>query len=74
MGALLLLAMCTFLVLPLALLSYYDSNRAVRTALVLGMCVVVSLVARGIEADEGRQIVLVCAYGAIISGFLTQAS
>lgn len=73
-GALLLLGICIFFILPLALLSYYDSNRGVRTGLVLGMCFLVSLLARAIEPDEGRQIVLVCAYGALISGFLSQVS
>lgn len=73
-GALLLLGLCIFFILPLALLSYYDSNRGVRTGLVLGMCFLVSLLARAIEPDEGRQIILVCAYGALISGFLSQVS
>ncbi|KAJ4413988.1 hypothetical protein N0V82_008198 [Gnomoniopsis sp. IMI 355080] len=66
-GALLLLVISVFFILPLALLSYYDSNRAVRTGLVLGMCFLASLLARAIEPDEGRQIVLVCAYGALIN-------
>ncbi|KAJ4386814.1 hypothetical protein N0V93_009712 [Gnomoniopsis smithogilvyi] len=73
-GALLLLAISVFFILPLALLSYYESDRAVRTGLVLAMCFLASLLARAIEPDEGRQIVLVCAYGALISGFLSQVS
>lgn len=61
-----------FLVLPLALLSYFDTNRIVRMALVLVMCFLISVFARAIEADESRQIVFVCVYSAIMSGFLSQ--
>lgn len=71
-GVVLLLGICVFLVLPLALLSYYESNHAVKTALVLVMCILVSLLARAIETDEARQIILVCGYSAIMSGFLSQ--
>lgn len=73
-GALLLLGLCIFLVLPLALLSHFETDRNVRTGLVLGMCVIMSLLARVIEHDERRQILLVCAYSAILSGFLAQSS
>lgn len=65
--------MCIFLVLPLALLSYYESNHAAKTVVVLVMCVLVSLLARAVETDEARQIVLVCGYSAIMSGFLSQS-
>lgn len=72
-GAVLLLGICVFLVLPLALLSYFESNHAVKTALVLVMCILISVLARAIETDEGRQIILVCGYSAIMSGFLSQS-
>lgn len=72
-GAVLLLGICIFLVLPLALLSYYESNHVAKTVVVLVMCVLVSLLARAIETDEVRQIILVCGYSAIMSGFLSQS-
>lgn len=72
-GAVLLLGICIFLVLPLALLSYYESNHVAKTAVVLVMCLLVSLLARAIETDEARQIILVCGYSAIMSGFLSQS-
>lgn len=73
-NVLLLVGICVFLVLPLALLSYFDSNRNVRMALVLVMCFLISVFARVIEADEARQIVFVCVYSAVMSGFLSQLS
>lgn len=72
-GAVLLLGICVFLVVPLALLSFYESNHAVQTVLVLVMCFLISLLARAIETDEARQIILVCGYSAIMSGFLSQS-
>lgn len=58
--------------LPLALLAYFDTNRSVRMALVLVMCFLISVFARVIEADEARQVVFVCVYSAVMSGFLSQ--
>lgn len=69
-----LLGIAVFLVLPLAILSFYDTSRVVRTAVVLAMCVVVSILAMVIEDNEGRQLILVCAYCAIMSSFLSQSS
>lgn len=71
-GAILLLVICVFLVLPLALLSYFNSNRDARIALVTVMCFLVAILARAIEANEARQVFFVCAYSAVISGFLSQ--
>ncbi|KAF3762551.1 hypothetical protein M406DRAFT_332931 [Cryphonectria parasitica EP155] len=73
-GFVLLLVICIFLVLPLAVLSYFDSSHNVRTIVVLVMCFLVSILARAIETNEARQVVLVCAYSAIMSGFLSQYS
>lgn len=58
--------------LPMALLSYFDSNSGFRMALVLVMCFLISVFARFIEADEARQVVFVCVYSAVMSGFLSQ--
>lgn len=73
-GVLLLVGICVFLVLPLALLSYFDTSRNVKTTLVLIMCFLVSILARVLEPDEPRQIIFVCIYSAIMSGFLSQMS
>ncbi|KAI7774634.1 uncharacterized protein LA080_008053 [Diaporthe eres] len=71
-GVLLLVRICVFLALPMALLSYFDSNSGFRMALVLVMCFLISVFARFIEADEARQVVFVCVYSAVMSGFLSQ--
>lgn len=73
MGVVLLIGICIFLVLPLALLSHFESNLVAKTVVVLVMCMSVSVMARAIETDEARQIILVCGYSAIMSGFLSQS-
>ena len=73
-SVLLLVGICVFLVLPLALLSYFDTNRNFRMALVLVMCFLISVFARIVETDEARQVVFVCVYSAVMSGFLAQLS
>lgn len=42
--------------------------------LILVMCFLVSVFARIVEPDEARQIIFVCVYSAVMSGFLSQAS
>lgn len=73
-GVVLLVGICVFLILPLAFLSYFDTNRIVRMVLILVMCFLVSVFARIVEPDEARQIIFVCVYSAVMSGFLSQAS
>lgn len=71
---LLLVVICSLLIIPLALLAYFDADHTVRTVLVLAMCFLISILARAFEADETRRLLLVCAYSAIISGFLAQGT
>ncbi|KAH8768198.1 hypothetical protein F5883DRAFT_554183 [Diaporthe sp. PMI_573] len=73
-GVVLLVGICIFLILPLAFLSYFDTNRIVRMALILVMCFLVSIFARIVEPDEARQIIFICVYSAVMSGFLSQGS
>jgi len=72
-SVILLLVLCIFLVLPLALLSFFESDHVAKTVVVVVMCVLVSFLTRAIEPNEGRQIILVCGYSAIMSGFLAQS-
>ncbi|KAI3390352.1 hypothetical protein diail_9959, partial [Diaporthe ilicicola] len=73
-GAILLVGICIFLILPLAFLTYFDTDRTARMALILVMCFLVSIFARIVEPDEARQIIFICVYSAVMSGFLSQAS
>lgn len=72
-GVVLLVGICIFLILPLAFLTIFDTNRTVRMALILVMCFLVSVFARIAEPDEARQITFICVYSAVMSGFLSQA-
>ena len=73
-GVVLLVGICIFLILPLACLTYFDTNRTVRMVLILVMCFLVSVLARIVEPDEARQIIFICAYSAVMSGLLSQVA
>lgn len=70
-GVVSLLCICLVLVVPLGFLACFDLNSTVKYSIVLTMCVLVSLLARVMEKDEGRQWLLVFAYLATMSALLS---
>lgn len=66
-----LVGICLFIVLPLPLMSYFEAARAVRASLVSIMCFLFSIVFLAESRDEEHRLVLICAYCAIMGGFLS---
>lgn len=69
-----LLLIFVFLLIPLAVLTFFAANVAVSVSLVLVMAVLVFFLAEAMEKSEGRRLLLVCAYLAVMGMFLPQTS
>lgn len=69
-----LLLIIVFLLMPLAVLTFFAANIAVSVSLVLVMAVLVFFLAESMEKSEGRRLLLVCAYLAVMGMFLPRSS
>lgn len=65
-----LLLILVFLLMPLAVLAYFGANVTVGVCLVLPMAVAVFFLAESMEKSEGRRLLLVCGYLAVMGMFL----
>lgn len=65
-----LLLILVFLLMPLAVLAYFGTNVTVGVCLVLPMAVLVFFLAESMEKSEGRRLLLVCGYLAVMGMFL----
>lgn len=69
-----LLLLIVFLLMPLAVLAYFGANVTISASLVLGMAVLVFFLAEAMEKSEGRRLLLIFAYLAVMGMFLAQNS
>ncbi|KAJ0117742.1 uncharacterized protein J7T55_001942 [Diaporthe amygdali] len=66
-----LLCACVLFVIPLALTVYFEENITVKVSLILVMCLLVTILALATEQDEGRRLLLLFAYVAIVCTLLS---
>lgn len=69
-----LLLTCVFLFMPLAVLAYFGGNVAFSVCLVLIMSLLVFFLAEKMEKSEGRRLLLIYAYLAVMGMFIAQNS
>lgn len=69
-----LLLTCVFLLMPLAILAYFGANITVSVCLVLAMSLLVFFLAEATEKSEGRRMMMVFGYLAVMGMFLAQNS